>query len=289
MLFIVLGLLAVSKMVSATDIVMETPQGTIKIELFDDETPITVANFLKYVTDGHYIDSFIHRSVLDFVIQGGGFTFPDNTHVQVPTDPPIVNEFNRSNTRGTIAMAKLEGDPDSATSQWFINLADNSTLDLVENGEFTVFGQVTEGLAVLDAINELDRWDFSSPFNTVPLIGYNGTDPIGQQHIVFTQIEIENIDGDNDGLLDAEDNCPAVANVNQTDSDADGMGDACDDDDDNDGLSDDEEETLGTDPLNPDSDGDGASDGDEVASGGNPLVNERAALINIITILLDDG
>jgi len=89
--------------------------------------------------------SFIHRSVTNFVIQGGGFRIINNSIVDVPTDPPIINEFGVSNTLGTISMAKLGGDPNSATSQWFISLDANSdTLD-PQNGGFTVFGRVTKG------------------------------------------------------------------------------------------------------------------------------------------------
>ncbi len=115
----------------------------MEIDLFEEETPETVANFLNYVNDGDYANTFIHRSVAGFVIQGGGFTFIDGERQSVPTDPPVVNEPGISNLRGTIAMAKLSGDPNSATSQWFINLADNAENLDGQNGGFTVFGQVT--------------------------------------------------------------------------------------------------------------------------------------------------
>jgi len=125
---------------------IETPLGTFQVELFEDVAPNTVANFLAYVDSGRYVNSFVHRSSPDFVIQGGGFTFNGLQVLSVEVDDPIENEFSRSNVRGTISMAKNSGDPDSATSQWFINLADNNDPDSNDldnqNGGFTVFGEV---------------------------------------------------------------------------------------------------------------------------------------------------
>jgi cyclophilin family peptidyl-prolyl cis-trans isomerase len=160
---------------AGTSVRMVTNMGNIDVELFDDVTPVTVANFIKYITDGDYENTFIHRSVPDFVIQGGGYRIEGSSVVSVPTDPPIVNEFSVSNTRGTIAMAKLAGDPNSATSQWFFNLADNSShLDNLDGG-FTVFGRTTgAGLDVMDAIASLPVYNASSalgaPFETLPLL-----------------------------------------------------------------------------------------------------------------------
>jgi len=156
----VLATCSVSFPALATNVIMETPLGDIEIELFDEVAPGTVENFLNYVNDGDYENSFVHRSVPGFVIQGGGFNFEAGLQGTVPTDPPIQNEFNRSNVRGTVAMAKLGGDPDSATSQWFINLADNSASldggDGQGGGFFTVFGQVVgDGMEVADAIAAL--------------------------------------------------------------------------------------------------------------------------------------
>jgi peptidyl-prolyl cis-trans isomerase A (cyclophilin A) len=113
------------------------------LALFDSATPLTVANFKNYVTSGAFSSNFFHRSLPGFILQTGGFRFlNDTTYEPVPTLPPIVNEPGISNTRGTIAMAKLDGDPDSATSDWFINLADNSSNLDFQNGGFTVFGRV---------------------------------------------------------------------------------------------------------------------------------------------------
>lgn len=139
--------------------------GEINIVLFDqagEGAPITVDNFINYVNAGSYAFSIIHRSVvtpIPFVIQGGGFIVNNTTLDLVPTNPPIPNEFseNRSNLRGTIAMAKLGNDPNSATSQWFFNLSDNSANLDNQNGGFTVFGQVLSqnDLNTVDAIASL--------------------------------------------------------------------------------------------------------------------------------------
>lgn len=117
----------------------------LDMALFTNRTPVTRQNFLKYVNDGDYVNSFVHRSVPGFVIQGGAYGInASNQIVAVPTDAPIVNEFGISNTLGTISMAKLGGDPNSATSQWFVSLGANSdNLDL-QNGGFTVFGRITK-------------------------------------------------------------------------------------------------------------------------------------------------
>ena len=115
----------------------------LDIALFSNRTPVTRQNFLSYVNAGRYTNSVIHRSVPGFVIQGGGYTFNGN-FVNVPTDAPIVNEFGVSNTLGTISMAKVGGNPNSATSQWFVSLGANSANLDAQNGGFTVFGRITK-------------------------------------------------------------------------------------------------------------------------------------------------
>jgi len=142
----------------ATIVEMQTSQGTIEINLFDQQTPKTVENFLSYVQDDSYNETVIHRSIDNFVIQGGGFTFSD-TLDPITTKPAVINEPVFSNVKGTIAMAKLGGNPNSATSQWFFNMANNSggsaALD-TQNGGFTVFGQITaESQETLDKIAAL--------------------------------------------------------------------------------------------------------------------------------------
>lgn len=159
---------------------LNTNFGSIVIELFETETPGTVNNFLNYVNDGDYINSFFHRSAdsggADFVIQGGGFTTTSNTFTStaqfssVPTDAPIQNEPGISNVRGTVAMAKTS-DPDSATSQFFVNLSDTNTfLDSPSNsGGFTVFGQVLD-LRSSDEIAVLPvNTSNSAPFGELPV------------------------------------------------------------------------------------------------------------------------
>jgi cyclophilin family peptidyl-prolyl cis-trans isomerase len=151
---------------------METSLGTIPLELFPDMAPITVQNFLDYMNDGDYDGALVHRSVPGFVIQGGGFREVGGAYAQIPVDPPIVNEPCLSNTRGTLAMARLGGQPDSATGQWFINLTDNPSLDLSDGVGFTAFGRVVgDGMAVADTIAALPIFDtltiLELPFNQV--------------------------------------------------------------------------------------------------------------------------
>lgn len=136
----------------ATIVEMQTSHGVIELNLFDQQAPNTVANFLSYIEDDAYNQTVIHRSVSDFVIQGGGFTFTDEL-VPITTKPTVVNEPVLSNVKGTIAMAKLANDENSATSQWFFNMVDNSEALDTQNGGFTVFGQITaQSQATLDSI-----------------------------------------------------------------------------------------------------------------------------------------
>jgi cyclophilin family peptidyl-prolyl cis-trans isomerase len=161
--------------------------GDFDLELLDDSAPATVANFLNYVRDGDYVGMFFHRSVPGFVVQGGGFTFDETLGqpVPVPADPPIVNEFNVSNTRGTVAMARLSGQPDSATSQWFVNLVDNNALDSVDGG-FSVFARVLgDGMDVVDAMAALDIFNFGGVFNEMPTINYDGVSPVAKANLVI--------------------------------------------------------------------------------------------------------
>jgi cyclophilin family peptidyl-prolyl cis-trans isomerase len=159
-------------------------QGNIDIELYDDQAPKTVANFLRYAGRGAYSNTIIHRHATIntsgvSVIQGGGYNlFELPYHITV--DTPVQNEFSplRSNVRGTIAMAKT-ANPDSATSEWFINLADNSAaLDNTNNsGGFTVFGHVLgSGMNVADDIAGLQVLDHSvagQAFRELPVINYD--------------------------------------------------------------------------------------------------------------------
>ena len=116
-----------------TTVYVNTVLGSFSIELLDDVSPNTVANFLNYVRDGDYDGTFFHRAIPGFILQGGGFSMGTDGQVsEVPSDPPVANEFRVSNIRGTIAMAKVGGNPNSATNQWFVNLADNSVVSQFE-------------------------------------------------------------------------------------------------------------------------------------------------------------
>lgn len=158
-------LTAVSFTSAATIVEMQTSQGVIEINLFDQQTPQTVKNFLSYIDDAAYNQTVIHRSIDKFVIQGGGFTYSD-AFDPITTKPAVVNEPVFSNVKGTIAMAKVANNANSATSQWFFNMSDNSKSLDVQNGGFTVFGQITEKSQVtLDRIAALRHCD------TVPLVG----------------------------------------------------------------------------------------------------------------------
>lgn len=135
---------------------LDTDQGSILIELFEDKAPITTTHFLRYVDEGFYDGLVFHRVIRDFMIQGGGF---DPNHAQrTPTHGPIQNEADNGlgNDRGTIAMARTN-DPHSANSQFFINTVDNDGLNYVGKGSdsdwgYAVFGKVLQGMEVVDAI-----------------------------------------------------------------------------------------------------------------------------------------
>jgi Ca2+-binding RTX toxin-like protein/cyclophilin family peptidyl-prolyl cis-trans isomerase len=146
-------------------IVFRTNFGDIPLELFADQAPNTVASFFNYINDDDYVNSFIHRSLPGFVIQGGGFATSSTTFDQtstvitaIPTDPPILNEGNgvgnRSNVRGTISTAQQGGDINSFTSQWFVNLVDNLNLDAVPH---VVFGNVLD-MTVPDLIAAINTF-----------------------------------------------------------------------------------------------------------------------------------
>ncbi|MEL6579500.1 MAG: peptidylprolyl isomerase [Cyanobacteria bacterium J06621_12] len=194
--------------------------GVADVLLFDQEgvgAPATVANFLNYVGDEDYDDTIIHRSVPGFIIQGGGFEVTNSQITEIDADDPVDNEFSteRSNLRGTIAMAKLGGDPDSATNQWFFNLGDNSGNLDNQNGGFTAFGQVLneEDLEVIDAIAGLSLVDGDAPpastFDNLPIT--DTTDPINTEDLVFlesvsliSEDELDfNVTSSNEGLVEA--------------------------------------------------------------------------------------
>ena len=170
--------------VHSTVVEIRTSLGIIEVNLFDNTTPETVANFLSYANSGAYASSVVHRSVSNFVIQGGGFTYNGPVAVNsfsldsISTGTPIANDPKLSNLRGTIAMA-LTRSPDSATSQWFINLSNNAnSLDVATNaGGFTVFGQVVgDGMLVVDAIAALTLLNGGGAFGELPIRSYSQAD-----------------------------------------------------------------------------------------------------------------
>lgn len=181
--------------------------GQFCIELFESQTPITTANFLKYIDSDAYTNGIFHRSDPRFVIQGGGFKIVDGASgkslAAVNTFSPIVNEFKISNTRGTVAMAKLGGNPNSATSQWFVNLADNSDNLDNQNGGFTVFGRVIfDGMTIFDAIAKLKIVKLAPPLSAIPTINTSGSIHSTDDLVQITRIETADVTSVfSDGML----------------------------------------------------------------------------------------
>lgn len=152
-LLLTLGLTFISTLAIAnTQVLMETSEGNIKIELDNDHAPITTENFINYVNSGYYDGLIFHRVIPNFMIQGGG---ADDSLNFKKTNDPIKNEADNglTNDRGTIAMARTQN-PDSATSQFFINVADNDFLNYKSPSDYgyAVFGKVTEGMDIVDKI-----------------------------------------------------------------------------------------------------------------------------------------
>lgn len=155
---VVLGLLAAPVQAAKPQVALDTTAGTITLELYPDAAPKTVENFLRYAKDGHYSGTQFHRVIKGFMIQGGGF---DANFWQKPTRAPIPIEAQQSaaaglsNVPGTVAMART-GDPNSATSQFFINVGDNKRLDFrspdAQGYGYTVFGKVVSGMDVVNKI-----------------------------------------------------------------------------------------------------------------------------------------
>ena len=191
-----IGLAGSPKQAVGQTVRFETNVGDIEVQLHPNEAPIAVANFLSYANGpvgSNYDGTFFHRSITSFIIQGGGFFLPvDGIANEVPTQPPIVNEFGISNTRGTLAFAKLGGDPDSATNQWFFNTTDNGGMPPLgldfQNGGFTVFGTVVSGLDIVDAIQAAPTFNLDpvdpGTFDNVPLL--NG----GAEFVIVNSVTV---------------------------------------------------------------------------------------------------
>ena len=151
-LAVIATLLVTGPVLAANPVVnVETTAGSFRIELYPERAPVTVANFLRYVEDGFYTGTIFHRVIKRFVVQGGGFT-PEME--RKPTYEPIINEDGNGlfNDRWTVAMARTP-EPDSATSQFFINLRINSSLNgRGANRGYAVFGEVIDGRDVINSI-----------------------------------------------------------------------------------------------------------------------------------------
>lgn len=163
---------------------IKTVFGIIVIELDQERAPNTVANFLHYVKENFYNGTIFHRVIDNFVIQGGGF---EPGMVQKPTHEPIENEANNGlrNARGSVAMARTN-DPNSATSQFFINIADNDFLNFTtatdDGWGYCVFGNVVDGLNVLDQLKG------------VPTTSRFGFKDVPLTDVMIQQVDIVNID-----------------------------------------------------------------------------------------------
>jgi cyclophilin family peptidyl-prolyl cis-trans isomerase len=177
-----------------------TPLGDLEVELFDQDKPLTTANFIRYVQSGAWGDVFIHRWEPGFVIQGGGYCTV-NRHTTnaafavVPSFGAITNEYDVgrtfSNAYGTLAMARVGGETNSATSEWFLNLTNNAFLDQVDGG-FTVFGRVVRGTNVLERFNRVSVTNgiyvlpLQKPLNTLPVLSRQPT----YEDLVYADISL---------------------------------------------------------------------------------------------------
>ncbi len=187
----------------ATTVQFQTVMGNFEVNLYDKTTPQTVQNFLAYVNAGAYNNSIVHRVAPNFVVQAGGFVLDPQATPTADSLPikrltaraPVMNEPVYSNRRATLAMAKTANNPNSATSEFFINLGDNSANLDVQNGGFTVFGEVTgSGMDVINSITQLNSVNFlDSP---LPLRNYTSAsvtneEPITDKNlVVITQVVV---------------------------------------------------------------------------------------------------
>lgn len=207
--FLFAGIIALSAPAQATVVLFKTNMGDIEVNLLDEHTPKTVDNFIRYIETGSYQNSIIHRSVSNFIVQGGGFNYNIETGNVVDEQKftSVKNEPVFSNVRGTIAMAKLGSDENSATNQWFFNTQDNSDNLDHQNGGFTVFGVVTLGMDVVDAINDLPQYEIQGlpAFSQTPLRAEPSGDGITEEHYVLVEsITITDSNEDSQPVLPPE-------------------------------------------------------------------------------------
>ena len=148
---------------------LTTSLGNFEIELYPDQAPVTSANFLEYAEEGFFENVLFHRVIPGFVIQGGGFEIGME---QKPTKDPIINEADNGlkNEKYTLSMARTS-EPNSATSQFFINLSDNESLDYPSMGGYAVFGKVISGQEVIDEIAKVDTAN-AGYHQDVPTVSY---------------------------------------------------------------------------------------------------------------------
>lgn len=182
---------------------VQTPSGTFYVETFDEVTPESVSNFLQLVEGDNYDNMVFHRLASGFVLQGGGFRFPaDASQIStVENNGFVVNEFNNwfnpslggleagtpLNVRGTLAYAKQAGNPNSATSQWFVNLGDNSANLDSQNGGFTVFARVLyDGLDVVDDLTTSTVVNAGGVFDNLPVIDWQEGDTVERENLLQT-------------------------------------------------------------------------------------------------------
>lgn len=178
-----------------------TPLGEMDVELYDQEKPVTVSNFVHYVQSGVYSNLFIERWEPHFVIQAGGWTLVDPTNIAHPfavvtNYPPIVNEYGVgrkfSNTYGTIAMARASGKTNSAQGEWFFNLTNNAFLDSVDGG-FTVFGRIVSGTNVLERFNVLTNGVYGARHPDIPFVFPVLSSAPMPKDVVFLDISVLNV------------------------------------------------------------------------------------------------
>ncbi len=163
----------------ATVVRFNSNVGSFDVRMYDTATPLTVANILTYVNDGDFDDSIVHRvennfiqqpdgsfTTSPFVIQGGAWSFPaGGVLTKITPNPSVTNEPGISNLRGTMALARVGGQINSGTNNWFVNTGDNTFLDTVDEG-FTVFGRVVnEGMQVVDAISIMQQATIRNRFD----------------------------------------------------------------------------------------------------------------------------
>ncbi|MEM9753693.1 MAG: peptidylprolyl isomerase [Planctomycetota bacterium] len=218
-----------------TTVRIATTLGDIDVTFYDQATPLSVDNFFDYADVGAYDDVMIHRAPVNFVAQTGRYTWNDDGFIrQVTSGAPVLNEPGISNTRGTVAYAKRGGDPNSATSEWFVNTTDNSANLDFQNGGFTVFGKVVgNGMDVVDAIDALRRINFvlipddpdtdvddSLVLEDFPIVGELVNGFISRDNSVriesITRIDVLQGDFDNNGAVEQGDLNLVLNNWGQT-------------------------------------------------------------------------